>query len=196
MTTAAPTADLAALAARLDGELHYDRALRTLYATDASEYQEMPRAVALPRTEADIAELIRFARANGTSLIPRAAGTSLAGQVVGAGIVVDIGRHLNRIVALDGARRRVRVQPGVVRNELNRFLEPHGLFFAPETATANRAMIGGMVGNNSCGANSIVHGTAREHLVSVRGFLSDGSEATFGPLTAAGNSWYSDASVA
>ena len=177
VTTAAP--------ARLAGELHFDSAMRTLYATDASEYQELPAAVALPRTEADVGELIAFAHRHRLGLIPRTAGTSLAGQVVGAGIVVDIGRHLNRIVAIDAARRRVRVQPGVVRNELNLYLKPHGLFFAPETSTANRAMIGGMVGNNSCGANSIVYGTTREHLVSARGFLSDGSEVTFGPLTAA-----------
>jgi FAD/FMN-containing dehydrogenase/Fe-S oxidoreductase len=177
------SADLAGLAARLSGELHFDAMMRTLYATDASEYQEMPLAVALPRTEADVRELIAFANRHHLGLIPRAAGTSLAGQVVGGGIVVDIGRHLNGIGALDAARRRVRVQPGVVRNELNLFLRPHGLFFTPETSTANRAMIGGMVGNNSCGANSIVYGTTREHLVSARGFLSDGSEAAFGPLT-------------
>ncbi|MBI2516571.1 MAG: FAD-binding protein [Opitutae bacterium] len=157
--------------------------MRTLYATDASEYQELPLAVALPRSEADVRELIAFAHRHHVGLVPRAAGTSLAGQVVGHGIVVDIGRHLNRIGALDAAGRRVRVQPGVVRNELNLFLKPHGLFFTPETSTANRAMVGGMVGNNSCGANSIVYGTTREHLVSTRGFLSDGSEATFGPLT-------------
>jgi FAD/FMN-containing dehydrogenase len=122
-----------------------------------------------------VRELIAYARRHRLGLIPRTAGTSLAGQVVGAGLVVDVGRHLNRIIALDPAARRVRVQPGVVRNELNLVLQPHGLFFAPETSTANRAMIGGMVGNNSCGANSIVYGTTREHLVSVRGFLSDGS---------------------
>ncbi|MBP7482744.1 MAG: FAD-binding oxidoreductase, partial [Lacunisphaera sp.] len=178
-------ADLASLATRLTGELHFDRTMRTLYATDASEYQELPVAVALPKSEADIRELIAFANQNGIGLIPRTAGTSLAGQVVGHGIVVDLGRHLNRIVATDPAKRRVRVQPGVVRNELNLALKPHNLFFTPETSTANRAMIGGMVGNNSCGANSIVHGTTREHLVSTRGFLSDGSEVTFGALTKA-----------
>jgi FAD/FMN-containing dehydrogenase/Fe-S oxidoreductase len=178
-------ADLASLATRLTGELHFDRTMRTLYATDASEYQELPVAVALPKTEADIRELIAFSNAHGLGLIPRTAGTSLAGQVVGHGIVVDLGRYLNRIVATDPTKRRVRVQPGVVRNELNLALKPHNLFFTPETSTANRAMIGGMVGNNSCGANSIVHGTTREHLISARGFLSDGSEATFGPLTAA-----------
>ena len=180
-----PPSALQELAGQLEGELHFDRTMRSLYSTDASEYQELPAAVALPKTEDDLRKLITFARANGTSLIPRTAGTSLAGQVVGPGIVVDVGRFLNRIVSFDAPARRVRVQPGVVRNELNLYLKPHGFFFTPETSTANRAMIGGMVGNNSCGANSIVHGTVREHLVSTRGFLSDGSEVTFGPLTPA-----------
>lgn len=179
------SAAFARLAADFDGELHTGRLLRLLYATDASEYQEMPAAVALPRSEAGVRTLIAFAREHRIGLIPRTAGTSLAGQVVGGGIVVDVGRHLNRIVSIDPLRRRVRVQPGVVRNELNLALRPHGLFFAPETSTANRAMIGGMVGNNSCGANSIVYGATRDHLVSARGFLSDGSEVTCGPLSAA-----------
>jgi FAD/FMN-containing dehydrogenase len=178
-------AELRDLATRLAGELHFDATMRTLYATDSSEYQELPVAVALPRSEADLRELITFAAKHQLGLIPRTAGTSLAGQVVGSGIVVDVGRHLNRIIQIDATARRVRVQPGVVRNELNLALNPHGLFFTPETSTANRAMIGGMVGNNSCGANSIVHGTVREHLVSTRGFLSDGSEVTFGPLSPA-----------
>jgi len=185
MSAASPSLDLPQLASRLTGELHFDATMRTLYATDASEYQELPVAVALPKSEADLRELVTYAAAHKLGLIPRTAGTSLAGQVVGSGLVVDVGRHLNRIISIDAARRRVRVQPGVVRNELNLALKPHGLFYTPETSTANRAMIGGMVGNNSCGANSIVYGTAREHLVSVRGFLSDGSEATFGPLTPA-----------
>jgi FAD/FMN-containing dehydrogenase/Fe-S oxidoreductase len=179
----AATADLQNLAARLSGELHFDMAMRTLYATDASEYQELPVAVALPKTEDDVRELLRFANEHRVGLIPRGAGTSLAGQVVGRGIVVDLGRHLNRIFAYDDTTHRVRVQPGVVRNELNLFLKPHGRLFGPETSTANRAMIGGMVGNNSCGSNSIVYGSTRDHLISTRGFLSDGSEVTFGPLT-------------
>lgn len=184
----APAADrtasaLATLAARFGGELRRDGLTRAAYATDASEYQERPLAVALPRTEADVRELVLFAAANRVGLVPRAAGTSLAGQVVGGGIVVDMGRHLDRILALDVERRTVRVQPGVVRNELNRFLEPQGLFFAPETSTAGWAMIGGMVGNNSCGSNSIAWGSTRDHLLRVRGFLADGSEATFGPLS-------------
>jgi len=181
----ADSIDFHDLAVRLTGELHFDRTMRAIYATDASEYQEFPVAVALPKTEADLRELIAFANEHRVGLIPRGAGTSLAGQVVGGGLVVDVGRHLTKIIAFDAGTPRVRVQPGVIRNELNLYLKPHGCFFTPETSTANRAMIGGMVGNNSCGANSIVHGAVREHLVSARGFLSDGSEVTFGPLTAA-----------
>ena len=182
---AASPADFAQLARELEGDLHTDRTLRLLYATDASEYQELPAAVALPRTESDVKKLLAFARNHGLGLIPRAAGTSLAGQVVGNGIVLDLGRYLNRILAIDPATRCVRVQPGVVRNELNLALAPHQLLFGPETSTANRAMMGGMVGNNSCGSNSLVYGTTRDHLVSARGLLSDGSEVTFGPLTPA-----------
>jgi FAD/FMN-containing dehydrogenase/Fe-S oxidoreductase len=174
--------DFQGLAAELDGSLHFDSTMRKLYATDASVYREMPQAVALPKTEEDICKLVRFAREHGTSLIPRTAGTSLAGQVVGSGIVVDVSRHFTRILEIDAKQRRVRVQPGVVRNELNLALVPHGIFFAPETSTQNRCMIGGMVGNNACGANSVVYGSTREHLVSARVVLSDGSISEFGPL--------------
>jgi FAD/FMN-containing dehydrogenase/Fe-S oxidoreductase len=177
--------DFADLTRRLEGDLHLDESLRRIYSTDASEYQELPAAVAFPKSENDLREILLFASRHRIGIIPRTAGTSLAGQVVGNGIVLDLGRHLDRILSYDPATRRARVQPGVVRDELNRHLAPHGVFFTPETSTANRAMIGGMVGNNSCGANSIVYGTTREHLVSVRGFLSDGSPATFGPLTTA-----------
>ena len=134
--------DFQRLAGELEGALHFDVTMRTLYATDASVYREMPQAVVLPKTEGDICKLVRFARERGTSLIPRTAGTSLAGQVVGAGIVVDVSRHLTRILEIDATGHRVRVQPGVVRNELNLALAPHGIFFAPETSTQNRCMIG------------------------------------------------------
>ncbi|MBN8708657.1 MAG: FAD-binding protein [Verrucomicrobia bacterium] len=175
--------DLSALAAQLEGTLETDNLSRTLYATDASEYLEMPLAVAFPRTEADVRKLVLFCVRSGIGFIPRTAGTSIAGQVVGSGLVVDLGRSLNHVIAVDAARCRVRVQPGVVRNELNAFLQPYGIFFGPETSTANRAMIGGMVGNNSCGSNSIVYGSTRDHLISARGFLSDGSPVRFGPLS-------------
>ncbi|MEP6846627.1 MAG: FAD-linked oxidase C-terminal domain-containing protein [Panacibacter sp.] len=167
------------LAQSIEGECYFDDKMRILYATDASAYREMPLAVAIPQTLDDIKKLIAFARTNKTSLIPRAAGTSLAGQVVGNGIIVDISKNFTQILELNKAEGWVRVQPGVIRDELNMFLKPHGLFFGPETSTANRAMIGGMVGNNSCGSNSIVYRSTREHLLEVKTILSDGSEAEF-----------------
>jgi FAD/FMN-containing dehydrogenase/Fe-S oxidoreductase len=170
------------LASQLEGELYHDPTARTLYATDASAYREFPQAVAIPRTVADIRKLIEFAHAEKTSLIPRTAGTSLAGQVVGKGIVVDVSKYFTQILELNTTEKWVRVQPGVIRDELNLFLRPYGLLFGPETSTANRAMIGGMVGNNSCGSNSMVYRSTREHLLEVKTLLSDGSEATFKSL--------------
>ena len=174
--------ELKKLSAALAGELHYDKTMRILYATDASAYREMPLAVAIPQSIDDLKKLIAFARAAGTSLIPRTAGTSLAGQVVGNGIVVDVSKNFTQIIELNKEEQWVRVQPGVIRDELNIFLKPHGLFFGPETSTANRAMIGGMVGNNSCGSNSVLYRSTREHLLEVKTLLSDGSEATFSSM--------------
>lgn len=171
------------LSQQLEGDLYFDTVMRTLYATDASAYREMPLAVAIPRTKEDIKKLIAFAQANQTSLIPRTAGTSLAGQVVGKGIVVDVSKHFTQIIELNEEEKWVRVQPGVVRDELNMFLKPYGLFFGPETSTANRAMIGGMVGNNSCGSNSVVYRSTREHLLEVNAILSDGTETVFNELS-------------
>ena len=120
-------------------------------------------AVAYPETEDDIRTLLSEAMRRGTHLIPRAGGTSIAGQVVGSGIVMDVSRHMNRILEIDPERRLVRVQPGVVRDELNEALRPYGLFFSPETSTSNRCCIGGMVGNNSCGTHSLIYGSTRHH---------------------------------
>jgi len=173
------TEALAQLNSQLDGDLFFDTIMRTLYATDASAYREMPLAVAIPKNTDDLKKLIAFALLNKTSLIPRTAGTSLAGQVVGNGIVVDVSKHFTSIIELNAGEHWVKVQPGVIRDELNMFLKPHGLFFGPETSTANRAMIGGMVGNNSCGSNSVVYRSTREHLLEVKALLSDGSEAEF-----------------
>ncbi len=167
---------------QLDGEFYDDKTIRTLYATDASAYREMPQAVALPRSVSDLKKLIAYAHAEKTSLIPRTAGTSLAGQVVGKGIVVDVSKYFTQILELNTEERWVRVQPGVIRDDLNLFLKPYGLLFGPETSTANRAMIGGMVGNNSCGSNSIIYRSTREHLMEVTTLLSDGTEAVFRSL--------------
>ncbi len=170
------------LANDLEGELHLGDTMRILYATDASAYREMPLAVAIPRNHQDIQKLIAFAHQEKIGVIPRAAGTSLAGQVVGQGLVVDISQHFTQILEVNPQEQWVRVQPGVIRDNLNHFLKPYGLFFGPETSTANRAMIGGMVGNNSCGTHSVIYGSTREHTLEVKGFLADGSEVTFNAL--------------
>ena len=172
------------LATQFEGDIYLDPLMRTIYATDASAYQETPCAVAIPRSDADIKRLILLAREQGVGIIPRTAGTSLAGQVVGAGIVVDVSKNFGQILEINESERWVRVQPGVIRNELNQRLSQHGMLFGPETSTANRAMIGGMVGNNSCGSNSVIYGSTRDHLLEVKGFLSDGSFVVFNSLSA------------
>lgn len=176
--------ELNALAEQLDGQLHTGSLMRQIYATDASAYQQLPLAVAIPQHAADIRRLILFAAQHRVGIIPRTAGTSLAGQVVGDGIVVDVSRTLTEILEINAEQGWVRCQPGVIRNELNLALQPHGMLFGPETSTQNRAMVGGMLGNNSCGSNSIKFGSVRDHILEVHAILSDGSEATFGPLTA------------
>lgn len=174
---------LKSLASRIDGDVLYDLPSRLMYATDASVYRELPHAVVRPRHEKDIRSLVSFAAENRISLIPRGAGTSLAGQVVGNGIIVDISRYMNQILEFNRKERWVRVQPGVVLDELNLFLEPQGLFFGPETSTSNRCMVGGMVGNNAAGSHSLIYGTTRDHVISIRAVLSDSSIAEFRPLT-------------
>ena len=164
---------------QFDGEVFTDDTMRILYATDASAYREMPLAVVYPRSQSAIKKLISFAKSNNITLIPRAAGTSLAGQVVGDGIIVDISKYLNKIIEINIKEQWVRLEPGVVLDELNKILEPEGLFFGPETSTSNRCMIGGMVGNNSCGSHSILYGSTRDHLKEVNVLLSDGSEVLF-----------------
>ena len=145
------------------------------YATDASVYREVPYGVAYPKTIEDVQELMQQAKEKGVDLIPRAGGTSLAGQVVGSGIVVDISKHWNKILEINAEERWVRVLPGVVRDELNIALKPYGLFFSPETSTSNRCCIGGMFGNNSCGTHSLVYGSTRHHVIACKGILSDGT---------------------
>jgi len=171
------------LAKSLAGQLFFDDSKehelqKRIYATDASVYQEMPLAVAIPQNEEDISKLIQFANQYKISLIPRAAGTSLAGQVVGRGLVIDISKHFNRIIEVNEKEQYAWVEPGVVRDVLNANLKAHGLMFGPETSTANRAMIGGMIGNNACGLHSIVWGDTRANLLELKGFLSNGDKIT------------------
>jgi FAD/FMN-containing dehydrogenase/Fe-S oxidoreductase len=176
-------AKLEQLKKTLSGDLFFDLTMRTLYATDASVYRELPLAVARPKDKEDVRKLIQFANTHKIGLIPRTAGTSLAGQVVGNGIVVDVSKYWNDVYEVNAQESWVRLQPGVVLDELNKQLEKYNLFFGPETSTSNRCMLGGMVGNNSCGSHSVIYGTTRDHLLEVKGFLSDGSEVTFKSLT-------------
>ncbi|NND63675.1 MAG: FAD-binding protein [Flavobacteriaceae bacterium] len=158
----------------LEGELYLDHLHKMMYATDASVYRKIPLAVAYPNSEDDIIRLIKFAKENNTSIVPRTAGTSLAGQCVGEGIIVDVSKHFTQILELNVEAKVVKVQPGVIRDELNAYLEPHGLFFGPNTSTSNRCMIGGMVGNNSSGTTSIKYGVTRDKVTHIRGILSNG----------------------
>ncbi|WP_418262685.1 FAD-binding and (Fe-S)-binding domain-containing protein [Flavobacterium faecale] len=173
------------LSKKLEGTLLQDELHKILYSTDASAYKLTPEAVALPKTVEDIVKIIIFAKENQLSITPRTAGTSLAGQTVGNGIVVDVSKHFTKIVAFDKENKTVTVQPGVIRDELNLFLKPHGLFFGPNTSTSNRCMIGGMVGNNSSGTTSIRYGVTRDKIVEIKAVLSDGSQAVFEEITSA-----------
>jgi FAD/FMN-containing dehydrogenase/Fe-S oxidoreductase len=172
------------LAGRLDGDVLWDSVSKVLYSTDASMYRESPAAIVLPRNREDLKKLLGFASEQGIPLIMRGAGTSLAGQVVGNGIVVDISKYMNRISEINTQERWVRVEPGVILEELNRRLSQHGLFFAPETSTANRCTIGGMAGNNACGLHSLRYGSTREHTLEIEALLSDGTEVIFRDMTA------------
>ena len=170
---------LAGLSLSLKGELLTDEISRDIYSTDASVYKEKPLAVVYPKDTDDLKAIVSFCSENRIGLTVRAAGTSLAGQVVGSGIIADISRHLTKILEINAPEKWVRVQPGVVLDELNMVLKPYGLFFGPETSTSNRCNIGGMVGNNACGSHSLVYGSTREHLLEVNCILSDSSECTF-----------------
>jgi len=171
------------LKSQLKGDIYIDNVQRILYSTDASQYKELPVAVTKPKTKDDIKKIIAFAHKNNTSVIPRGAGTSLAGQVVGNGVVVDISKYMNKILEFNKEENYVIVEPGVNLAELNLFLVKYGLQFGPETSTANRCVIAGMLGNNSCGLHSLVYGSVREHILEVDAILADGSETTFKPLS-------------
>ena len=187
MTTVMPTKfQLQQLSESLEGKLLFDDLHKTIYATDASAYRMLPLAVAYPKNSEDIVKLIQFATENKISLTPRTAGTSLAGQTVGNGIIVDVSKYFTRIISFDADKKTVTVQPGVIRDELNLYLKPYGLFFGPNTSTSNRCMMGGMVGNNSSGTTSIRYGVTRDKIVEIKAILSDGSSTVFKELNSEG----------
>lgn len=158
---------------------------RQLYATDASVYKIYPHGVCFPKNKNEIIALVNFARENQLPLIPRAGGTSLAGQVVGEGLIVDVSKHFNQIIDFDAKAKKITVQPGIVRDDLNNFLAPHQLFFGPNTSTSNRCTIGGMAGNNSSGTTSIKYGVTRDKVIAMECVLFDGSVVVFEKLNQA-----------
>lgn len=176
--------DLAKLSSSLKGNLHLDVTHRIIYSTDASAYREEPLAVAFPKNTENLTKIVQFCSNHNLALIPRAAGTSLAGQVVGTGIVVDISKHFKKILEVNPKECWVKVEPGVILDELNLYIKEYNLFFGPETSTSNRCTIGGMIGNNSCGSHSLKYGSTRDHLLEVKMMLNDGSIAHFKQLTA------------
>ncbi len=167
---------------RIEGEVRFDRYSRLLYATDASIYQIEPLGVVLPKNGDDVEQIVRFVAGEGIPILPRGGGTSLAGQAVGKAIVIDLSKYMNQVLELSTEESWVRVQPGIVQDVLGAYLKPHGLQFGPDTATSNRANLGGMIGNNSSGTRSLVYGTTVENVIEVKTILADGSEAVFGPV--------------
>jgi FAD/FMN-containing dehydrogenase/Fe-S oxidoreductase len=176
---------LQALRQHLEGEVRFDDATRRLYSTDASVYQILPMGVVIPKTPDDLTVAVQVAAELETPIVPRGGGTSLSGQSIGPGLVIDCSKHLNSILDVDAGARIARVQPGVVLDQLNRALAEHGLQFGPDVATANRANLGGMIGNNSAGARSIVYGKTGDHVRRLELLLSDGSRLSASPLSAA-----------
>ena len=170
------------LKAELSGEVQFDRFARGRYATDASHYQIIPVGVVAPRTIEEAERAIGIARAEGVSVLARGGGTSQAGQTVGEALVVDCSKYLTRILDLDLKRARCTVEPGIVLDDLNRQLKPHGLWFPVDISTSSRATIGGMAGNNSCGGRSMRYGTMRDNVLSIEAVLADGTLGHFGPL--------------
>ncbi|HLH91160.1 MAG TPA: FAD-linked oxidase C-terminal domain-containing protein [Xanthobacteraceae bacterium] len=169
------------LKAEVAGDVGFDRFTRGRYATDASHYQIMPLGVVRPRTIADAERAIALARAERVTVLPRGGGTSQCGQTVNQSLVIDCSKYLNRVLDLDVAGRRCVVEPGIVLDDLNRRLKPHGLWFPVDISTASRATIGGMTANNSCGARSLRYGNTRENVLAIDAFLADGTRAHFGP---------------
>ncbi|RFN58100.1 FAD-binding and (Fe-S)-binding domain-containing protein [Marixanthomonas ophiurae] len=175
--------EFAYFTAIFEGDFYYDDLHKSIYATDASVYRKLPLAVAFPKTEYAIQQLIEFAQKNNTSLIPRTAGTSLAGQCVGDGIVVDVSKYFTNIISVDIQNKAVTVQPGVIRDELNTYLKEYDLFFGPNTSTSNRCMIGGMVGNNSSGTTSIQYGVTRDKVLQLKTILANGERSVFNSIS-------------
>src|SRR6266404_1694201 len=172
------------LRSNMTGDVFFDAFNRGRYATDASFYQMIPSGVVIPRTMDEALRAVSIARDEGVIVTPRGGGTSQCGQTVNKGLVIDVSKHLNRIISLDVENRICVVEPGIVLDDLNRQLKPHGLWFPVDVSTASRATIGGMAGNNSCGGRSLRYGTMRDNTLSMDAVLAGGTKAHFGPVAA------------
>lgn len=167
----------------IEGEVMFDAFTRGRYSTDASHYQVEPIGVCVPKHAADVERIVAIATEESLALLPRGGGTSQCGQTIGEALVVDCSKHLNGVLDFDKEGRRVAVQPGLVLDRLNAYLKPHGLWFPVDVSTSSRATLGGMAGNNSCGARSIVYGTMRDNVHTIDAVLADGSAMTFGEVS-------------
>ena len=172
------------LTRRVDGEVRFDPYSRLLYSTDASIYQMEPIGVVIPHTADDVQAVVEFAAGEGIPVLPRAGGTSLAGQTVNHAIVLDFSKYLNNVLEVNAEEGWARVQPGIILEQLTKQVANHGLQYAPDPTTANRACVGGGIGNNTCGAHSVIYGKTLDHIKELDVVLSDGSRAHFAPLTA------------
>src|SRR5438477_2485069 len=174
-----PNADVAtlqaALAAQIEGEVRFDAIAQALYSTDASVYQILPLGVVIPKTRNDVRRTVNVCRQFGASITARGGGTSQAGQAIGAGVQLDFSKYLRKVIALDPDARTVRVEPGIVLDELNAFLRPYGLWLPLDISTSDRATIGGMIANNSSGTRSVVYGKTLDYVLGLTALLSDGS---------------------
>src|SRR4051812_21529665 len=166
----------------ISGEVRFDGVSRALYSTDASVYQIEPLGVVVPRTREDVVRAVQIAARHRVSITARGGGTSQAGQAIGAGLQLDTSKFLNRIIEVNAAERWAWIEPGVVLDELNAHLKPHGVRFAPDISTASRATVGGMIANNSSGARSVLYGKTIDHVLELQVVLADGSVAHFRPL--------------
>src|SRR5262249_22945614 len=169
----------------VEGDVRFDAYSRLLYSTDASMYQVEPIGVVIPRHTDDAQAVLEVANRRNVPVLPRGGGTSLTGQTVNHAIVLDFSAHLNKVIEVNQEELWARVQPGLVQEELNQHLRPMGLLFGPDTSTANRATLGGMIGNNSGGSHSIAYGLTVEHVLELDALLADGTRVRFGTVTPA-----------
>ena len=167
----------------IEGEVRFDAYSKALYSTDASLYQIDPIGVIVPKNKQDVIKTVQIAAERKTPILPRGGGTSLAGQSVGEAIIIDMSKFMNECLEINVDEHWARVQPGIVLDELNHQLKPHGLMYAPDVATSSRANVGGTIGNNSAGSHSLIYGKTIDHVMSLDLILANGDEITADPLS-------------